>query len=133
MKRIYVAGPISAQNSEAGITEIVNFLRSKNLGEIIHPREKPIDHALDWRDREPEATELFKKNETFYRDSVDIMVADVRGPSVGRTLEQILAFKYGKPVIAYAPNPVHSPWPLVHTTVVVDTLEKIAEEIRKRL
>lgn len=133
MKRIYVAGPISGQNSDAEIIKIVDFLRSKNLGEITRPSEKPIDHALDWREREPEATELFKKSESFYRDSMDIMVADLRGPSVGRTLEQMLAFKYGKPVIAYAPNPVNSPWPLVHTTVVVDTLEKIAEEIRKRL
>lgn len=133
MKRIYIAGPISAQNSDAGIMEIVAFLRSQNLGKILHPSENPIDHGTDWRGREKEAGALLEQSEEFFRTGMDIMVADLRGPSVGRTLEQMLAFKFGKPVIAYAPEVINSPWPLINTTVVVRTLEKITEEIRKYL
>lgn len=128
--KIYVAGPISSVQSN-GIQEIADFLKAHDAGEVLIPHEKPIDHLIDWRGKEDEAEALLRENEPFFRDVMDIMVSDLRGPSVGRTIEQMLAIKFGRPVIAYAPNPINSPWPLINTSVVCKTLDQVLEEINK--
>jgi nucleoside 2-deoxyribosyltransferase len=129
--KIYVIGPITYKNSGKGLLEIVDFLREKGFENVFNPLEKPVDHTIDWRYKKEEAVKLYKLSEKFIKDNVDVIVADLRGPSNGRTIEQIIGMRYKKPVIGYAPEPIRTPWPLVHTTRIVRSLEELAEVLKQ--
>ena len=126
-----MVGPVSQEKTYYGIRELVDFLRENNLGEIFSPEEKPVDHTKDWRSLRSEAETHFEDLDKFIREKIDLLVADLRGASVGRTIEQMLARKYGKPVIGYAPDPINSPWPLIYTTKIVQSLDELKAEVLK--
>jgi hypothetical protein len=128
--RIYVSGPITYKNGGKELGELVEFLR-KNFECVYHPLEKPIDHSIDFRKKRDLVNKLYRSLEDFIKSDVDVLVADLRGPSDGRTVEQMLSIKYGKPVVAYAPQPVYSPWALAFVTEIAKSLEELVKILKR--
>jgi len=128
--RIYVSGPITYKNGGKELGELVEFLRER-FECVYHPLEKPIDHSIDFRKKRDLVNKLYRSLEDFIRNDVDVLVADLRGSSDGRTVEQMLSIKYGKPVVAYAPQPVYSPWAIAFVTEIAKSLEELVKVLEK--
>jgi len=128
--RIYVSGPITYKNGGKELGELVEFLKKK-FECVYHPLEKPIDHSIDFRGKRDLVNKLYRSLEDFIRNDIDVLVADLRGPSDGRTVEQMLSIKYGKPVVAYAPQPVCSPWALAFVTEIAKSLEELVKILKR--
>ncbi len=130
--RVYVGGPITYDSNEGNdLVELANFLRSKGFS-VDLPHDKPInkDDSIDFRDKVDEANGHYRDLERYVSKEMDIMVAKLNGASSGRTLEQMLAKKYGKHVIGYAPEPLRGPWAVINTDLVVRTKEEIVAVLR---
>jgi nucleoside 2-deoxyribosyltransferase len=129
--RIYVAGPVThAKDTYAQIVEMVERLRKDGFS-VDSPLEKAISHEIDYRDNIEAARSHFASLERYISNDVDVVVAILTGPSDGRTTEQILAIKYKKLVIGFAPGPLHSPWTVVHTDKIVRTVDDLIEVLKK--
>jgi hypothetical protein len=127
--RIYVSGPITYKNGGKELGELVEFLRER-FECVHHPLEKPIDHSIDFRKKRDLVDNLYRSLEEFIRNDIDVLVADLRGPSDGRTVEQMLSIKYGKPVVAYVPQPVYSPWAIAFVTEIAKNLEDLVKILK---
>lgn len=128
--KIYVVGPIGKVGGGESLAKLVAALKNDGF-DVIDPLGNKIDHSIDWRENVDEAKNLAASGEELIKNKVDILVADLSGPSDGRTIEQTVALKYNKPVLGYAPDPVSSPWRLVLTTKVFTNLNELIAELKR--
>jgi nucleoside 2-deoxyribosyltransferase len=129
--RIYVAGPVThAKDAYAQIVEIAERLRKEGF-QVDNPLEKAITHDIDYRDNVEAAKNHFVDLERYISQEVDVIVAILTGPSDGRTTEQILAIKYKKFVVGFAPNVINSPWTVVHTNKIVRTVDELIDVLKE--
>jgi hypothetical protein len=116
MKRVYLCGPINGC-TDAQCKDWREFAKSK-LNSWTDPMRR------DYRGREGD----------FYREIVELDKVDVREcdivlancpmPSVGTSMEILLAWQLGKIVVIVHPPGKISPWLVYHSTCVVSSMEE---------
>jgi hypothetical protein len=117
---VYLCGPINGC-TDAECNDWRNYAKSR-LPRTLDPMRR------DYRGREAEAyrevVELDKRDVV----ACDVVLANCPKPSVGTSMEILLAWQIGRPVVAVAPEPV-SPWLRYHATRVVGTMREAVEWI----
>jgi nucleoside 2-deoxyribosyltransferase len=128
--KIFVIGPVSYKRKGKEMRKLVKLLKTRGL-DVFSVFDSKFDSISDYRHKRSYAKKVYKEAEKFIQKKADILVADLRGPSDGRTLEQFLAHKYNKPVIGYAPTPVRSPWSVLHVNEIATSIRDLLKIIGK--
>lgn len=122
--KVYLCGPINGCNDDEAKTWREWF--KENLKDIIF---------LDPMKRDYRNKELQDYREIVELDKIDIKNSDLivvmyTKPSVGTSMEILLAWMIGKPIIVIneSDKPL-SPWLIYHSTAIVKTKEEVIEKI----
>jgi len=130
--RVMVCGSIGYGGVD-DIREVQRFLREKGF-EVVDQLEVDYTEVEDFRDR-PELWEEIVKSDLNFCSEADAIVLVAKNPSFGAMAEVVISSMKGKPVVAYCPDKVKSPWPLYFADRLARTLDEVAkalEELRKK-
>lgn len=83
----------------------------------------------DYRGREAESYREIVELDKLDVRQCDVILANCPKPSVGTSMEILLAWQLGKPVVVVAPEPC-SPWLRYHSTKVCQSMSEAVDWIR---
>jgi len=130
--KIIVCGPIGYSGADK-IRELQSYLRERGY-EVLDQLKVDYSHVEDFRGK-PEICYEIVRNDLEICERADVIVFIATNPSFGAMAEVVVSSLKGKPVIAFCPERVKSPWPLYFSTIVVedeDELIKALESIKLR-
>ncbi len=113
------------------IRSIQDLLR-KNGYEVLDQLKLDYSDVEDFRDRK----ELWSKivqNDLKFCDKADVVVLIAHRPSFGAMAEVVVSAMKGKPIVAFCPKAVKSPWPLYFSTAIAkdeDELLRVLESFK---
>ena len=120
--KVIVCGSVGYGGIEE-IRRLQRFLRDRGY-EVLDQLKLDYSEVEDFRDR----NELWRKivrNDLEFCDRADVIVLITVNPSFGAMAEVVVSSMKGKPVIAYCPKAVKSPWPLYFATAIARDEEEL--------
>ena len=124
--KIIVCGAVGYGGIEE-IRKLQSFLREKGY-EVLDQLTLDYSDINDFRDK-PELWEKIVRNDLEFCEKADVIVLVVTNPSFGAMAEVVISALKGKPVIAYCPKEVKSPWPLYFSTTIAKNEEELINAI----
>jgi len=124
--KIMVCGSIGYGGAEK-IRSIQKLLREKGY-DVLDQLELDYSHIEDFRNK-PELCEKIVKRDLELCEKADVLVLVVRNPSFGAMAEVLISSLKGKPIIAYCPENVRSPWPLYFASAIVRNEEELIKAL----
>ncbi len=130
--KIIVCGSVGYGGFEE-IRKVQKFLIDKGY-EVLDQLKLDYSDVDDFRDK-PELWREIVKNDLEFCEKADVIVLLATNPSFGAMAEVLISSLKGKPIIAFCPKAVKSPWPLYFSTAVArneDELIRALESIKIR-
>ncbi|HIP90232.1 MAG TPA: hypothetical protein EYH22_01630 [Candidatus Nanopusillus sp.] len=122
--KVIVCGSIGYGGIEE-IRRLQSFLR-ENGYYVLNQLTVDYSNVEDFRDK-PDLWEKIVKNDLEFCEKADVIILIVTNPSFGAMAEVIISAMKGKPIIAYCPKEVKSPWPLYFATAVARTDKELLD------
>ncbi|MET1123668.1 MAG: nucleoside 2-deoxyribosyltransferase [Archaeoglobaceae archaeon] len=124
--KVFVAGPIGYDGED--IRELQRMLRSDGF-EVLDQFVVDYSSVEDFRN-EADLRRKIVANDLALLNKADAVVLIATKPSFGAMCEALLASQQGKPVIAYCPSAVKSPWPLEIASHIARSYEELVSALR---
>ncbi len=125
--RVIVCGSIGYGGVE-DIRRVQDFLREKGF-DVIDQLKFDYTDIGDFRDRK-DLWGAVVRTDLELCSEADVIVFVVKRPSFGAMAEVVISSLKGKPIVAYCPEEVRSPWPLYFSDVTVKRIEELPEAIK---
>lgn len=128
--RVIVCGSVGYGGKEE-ILHLQDYLRVAGYAVVDQFENADYSSISDFRDV-PELCRKIVLRDLEKCRGADVVVLIATRPSFGATVEALLSALRGKPVVAYCPGEVRSPWPLYvasHTAKTVNELLVILESL----
>ncbi len=110
------------------IKRIQEILRREGF-EVLDQFEHDYSYVEDFRDKGELCKEIVKRDLELC-EKADAIVLVVKHPSFGAMAEVVISSMKGKPVIAFCPEKVRSPWPIYFASKVVKSEEELIEALK---
>ena len=124
--KVIVCGSIGYGGIEE-IQRLQSFLR-ENGYEVLDQLTLNYSNVEDFRDK-PDLWEKIVKNDLELCEKADVIIFIATNPSFGAMAEVVISSMKGKPIIAYCPNKVKSPWPFYFATAIVKNEEELLKAL----
>ncbi|HIP58411.1 MAG TPA: preQ(1) synthase [Archaeoglobus profundus] len=124
--KVIVCGSIGYGGIEE-IRRLQSFLR-KNGYEVLDQLTVDYSNVKDFRDK-PDLWEKIVKNDLELCERADVIIFIATNPSFGAMAEVVISSMKGKPIIAYCPKEVKSPWPLYFATAIVKNEDELLKAL----
>ncbi len=125
--KVMVCGSIGYGHKEE-IKRIQDLLRREGF-EVVDQLEYDYSHVEDFRDKLDLCGEIVRRDLELC-EKADAIVLIVKHPSFGAMAEVVLSAIKGKPVIAFCPDKVRSPWPLHFASKIVRSEKELIEALK---
>lgn len=119
--KVYLCGPINGC-TDSECKDWREYAK-RHLHDTIDPMKR------DYRGREAESYREIVELDKLDVKACDIVLANCPKPSVGTSMEILLAWQLGRPVVAVVEGPV-SPWLRYHATKICGSAREAVEWIR---
>ncbi len=133
--KAFISGPIQGMESEQGYREVISKICVRLGFDVIDPwsREKIIYNHEEpcWWNRVP-ATE-FVQRDLYDADICDVMIVYLPRLSAGACMELFYAKRKGKKIVVVSDMPCLSPWIVVHSDVILKTLNELEVALTRLL
>jgi nucleoside 2-deoxyribosyltransferase len=131
MKKVFISGPIQGMEEEQGYREGISKICTQLGFEVLDPwsREKVIYNREEpcWWDKVPVAE--FVQRDLDDADRCDVMVVYLPKLSAGACMELFYAKRKGKKVVVVSDLPCLSPWIVIHSDMIVKTIDELAQAL----
>jgi 7-cyano-7-deazaguanine reductase len=124
--KVIVCGSVGYGGIEE-LKRIQSFLREKGY-EVLDQLTLDYSNIDDFRDK-PELWEKIVRNDLEFCEKADVIVFVVTNPSFGAMAEVVISSLKGKPIVAFCPKEVKSPWPLYFSTAIAKNEEELIKAI----
>ncbi len=124
--KVIVCGSIGYGGIEE-IRRLQRLLRERGY-DVVDQLRVDYSDVEDFRDR-PELRREIVENDLRFCEIADVVVLLATEPSFGAMAEAVISSMKGKPVIAYCPKEVKSPWPLHFATAVARDEEELLKAL----
>lgn len=111
------------------IRELQKFLREKGYEVIDQFRDADYSYVEDFREFQELSNKIVEADLKKIEEA-DVLVLIADSPSFGAAIEAFSFSMKGRTVIAYAENPVRSPWSLVFAKRVCKSREELLEVLK---
>ncbi len=105
------------------IRKLQRFLKERGY-DVLDQLKLDYSEVDDFRDK-PELWSKIVRNDLDFCEKADVIVLIATNPSFGAMAEVVVSAMKGKPVIAFCPKAVKSPWPLYFATAVAKSGEEL--------
>ncbi len=120
--KVVVCGSVGYGGIEE-IGRIQRFLKEKGY-DVLDQLKLDYSDIDDFRDK-PELWSEIVRNDLEFCEKADAIVLIATNPSFGAMAEIVISSLKGKPVVAYCPKAVKSPWPLYFATSIAKNDEEL--------
>ena len=124
--KVIVCGSVGYGGIEE-IRRLQQLLREKGY-DVIDQLKLDYSDIDDFRDK-PELWSEIVRNDLEFCGKADVIVLIATNPSFGAMAEVVISSLKGKPVIAYCPKAVKSPWPLYFATAIAKNDEELIKAL----
>ncbi|MBS7287629.1 MAG: hypothetical protein KIH01_02480 [Candidatus Freyarchaeota archaeon] len=121
--KVFVCGSVG-YGGKGEILRLQEVLREAGYSVVDQFEEADYSNISDFRGDEELCRRIALMDLEKCRDA-DVVVLIATRPSFGATVEALLSSLRGKPVIAYCPGEVRSPWPLYIARYTARTVEEL--------
>lgn len=104
------------------------FLKERGY-DVLDQLKLDYSEVDDFRDK-PELWSKIVRNDLDFCEKADVIVLIATNPSFGAMAEVVVSAMKGKPVIAFCPKAVKSPWPLYFATAVAKSEEELLNVLK---
>ena len=126
--RVMVCGSLGYGHKDE-IKRIQEILKREGF-EVLDQFEHDYSHVNDFRDKVELCGEIVKKDLELCEKS-DVIVLIAKHPSFGAMAEVVISAMKGKPVVAFCPEKVRSPWPIYFASKVVKSEEELVRALKE--
>jgi len=130
--KVIVCGSVGYGGAEE-IRRLQSLLRERGY-EVLDQLKLDYSGVEDFRDKRELWGEIVRSDLEFC-DEADVIVLIAHRPSFGAMAEVVISAMKGKPVVAFCPKAVRSPWPLYFSTAIAkdeDELLRALETLKDR-
>ncbi len=125
--KVFVCGSIGYGHKEE-IRRIQEILRKEGF-DVLDQFEHDYSHINDFRDK-PDLCAKIVRRDLELCDKADVIVLIAKHPSFGAMAEVVISAMKGKPVVAFCPEEVKSPWPIHFASAVVKSEGELIRALR---
>ena len=125
--KVFVCGSIGYGHKEE-IRRIQEILRKEGF-DVLDQFEHDYSHINDFRDK-PDLCAKIVRRDLELCDKADVIVLIAKHPSFGAMAEVVISAMKGKPVVAFCPEEVKSPWPIHFASTVVKSEGELIRALR---